>query len=229
MQKIPCIKFFPLLLLFLCCFVVQPASAAHTITDQEWQQLTNDKAFDYKNEKEMAQENTPNAPQNFFSRLIGALFFFFTSTAGRTILWVLVAFFVGYLVYKGFLADRQALFKREKKVVEEQGTKEVIEEINDHDWELQLRNAIKEGNYKLAIRSSYLFILQLLNERQAIQYRADKTNYDYYYELRDTAYKLPFKQLTRQYEFAWYGDYPIAEDGFREYMCVFESLKSKIR
>jgi len=228
MQHIPNLKLFLLLLLSFSCFAFHEARAAHAITDQQWQQLTNDKAFSYKNEKEMTQERTMNVSQNFFSKLIGWLFFFFTSTAGRTILWVLVALFIGYLVYKGFLADRQALFKREKKVAEEQGAEEVIEEIDNHNWEIQFRNAVKEGNYKLAIRSGYLLILQLLNEHQLIQYRADKTNYDYAYELRDTRYKLPFKQLTRQYEFAWYGDYSVAEESFREYMRVYEGLKSDI-
>jgi hypothetical protein len=228
MPKIPNLLF-SLLLVFFSCFTIQPVRAAHTITSQQWEQFANDKDFSYKNDKEMAQERTMNASQNFFSKLIAWVILFFTSTAGRTVVWALIVLFMLYLVYKGFLNDKQALFKKKKKVQGEESTEGTVEDIDNIDWEQQLRNAISEGNHKLAIRSGYLLILQLLNEHQLIQYRADKTNYDYAYELRDTRYKLPFKQLTRQYEFAWYGDYSVAEESFREYMRVYEGLKSEIR
>ncbi len=80
---------------------------------------------------------------------------------------------------------------------------------------------------RLAIRYSYMLLLQLLQQKGQIQYRPDKTNYEYYHELNET-YKKDFRILTRQYEYAWYGNFEVAEDSYRRYMDTFNHLKKTL-
>ena len=146
------------------------------------------------------------------------------------IVWVLLFLLIGFALFRILSADRTGLFKRRKEQPEDEGNdQEVLTEDMLHtNWEEYIDKATREGNTRMAVRYSYMMLLQLLQKRQLIQYRTDKTNYDYYYELANTNLKTPFRQLTRQYEYAWYGNYPIQEEAYQEYLNTFNNLKSQL-
>jgi len=146
------------------------------------------------------------------------------------LLWILLFAVVGYLLYYIVLSKNMgSLFSRRKKVYKsEKASAGDLEDIAGTDWDNLLYDALKKGEHRNAIRYSYLRLLQLLQERELIKYRTDKTNYDYYRELNDSPYKLPFKQLSRQYEYAWYGHFAIAGPLFDEYMNEFSKLKRQL-
>jgi hypothetical protein len=141
---------------------------------------------------------------------------------GITLLWVLFFFLLGWAFYKIFFSTGFVWSKRSKKL-----TGEIIDiepGLFDANWEEELQKALKENNVRLVIRYSYMRLLQIMQERGAIQFRADKTNYEYYHELKDP-YKQPFKVMTRQYEYVWYGDLPISQAMYEEYMNNYNQLK----
>ena len=79
-----------------------------------------------------------------------------------------------------------------------------------------LRNAIKNGNYRLAIRHLYLQTLLRLSEKRFIQVNSNKTNYEYVREVRNQKFAGDFASLTLKYEYVWYGEYPVDERLFEQ-------------
>lgn len=203
--------------------------AAEPVTNEQWQQLTNDKAFNYRNLKEMAPPPKISNP-GIFSKFISGLFAFFGSGLGNLILWLLVLGVVGYILYKLFISKDSFLFGRERKKMsgEEAGTAN-DEDITSTNWEELSQQAIKAGDMRLAVRYSYMWLLRLLQQENLISYRIDKTNYDYYAELNDSQYKQPFRQLSRQYEYVWYGQYPISDTAFSGYLDQFNKIKNQLQ
>ena len=98
----------------------------------------------------------------------------------RTILWVLLIGALFFVLYRVFLSDR-GLFAsptRNKQLEVED------EPVTDEMYlDQQLNEAIRNKNYRLAIRFLYLQSLSRLAEKGWLQLSPDKTNYQYVREL----------------------------------------------
>lgn len=219
------------LLCSICILVNQQAAASdttHTISASQWQNLKNEKPFDYKNDRELIktpQPYKPNALQKFFM----SLFKFLGSKEGTTLIWLFVICVVGFVLYKLFISTDSFLFGKNKKQMSD-GLADMMEEENiaTTNWEALLQQATRSNDLRLAVRYSYMWLLQLLQQRELIQYRTDKTNYEYYIELAETHYKQSFKQLSRQYEYTWYGKYGLPADTYNEYISLFMNVKKQL-
>jgi len=85
------------------------------------------------------------------------------------------------------------------------------------DWHVRAEQLAKDGQYRLAIRCLYLSLLVTLHDRSMIGYDPNLTNQEYELELRRNLRSLgvegsagvlaSFGELTRQFEFVWYGEY----------------------
>lgn len=199
-------------------------SLRHAPTQQQWEQLTSDKAFGYKTEKEGVRQKEDTS-SNAIMKFIYLVAAFFSSGIGTALLWILLFAFVAWALYKLFLGN---VFQRSKKYQRPPpGNYDDMEDLAATNWEAALQKAISNNDTRLAIRFSYMLLLQLMQEKGQIQYRPDKTNYEYYNELSDR-YKSGFRLLTRQYEYAWYGNFSVADESYKTYMETFNHLKSTI-
>jgi len=231
-------KFLLPLLLFFCLPAYHAAAQDTTVagstvntapTDAQWQQLQHDDAFGYAQEKENSKQPAPKpVKNNFFEELIKAIVSFFSSTVGAAILYTDLFLVIAYVAYRILIGEKSFLFARKKTVLTEDTATQTEEELLGIDWEQRLRAAYDKADLRLAIRYSYMWLLQLMQERELIQYRNDKTNNDYYHELSETQYKQPFRQLTREYEFAWYGQYPVSGAAYQQYMQLFDAIKTRL-
>jgi len=204
-----------------------PVYAVPHIKPDQWQQLTQDKAFSYKNDIEAIQpvkQYNPGAIQ----KIIAAIFNFFGSGAGNVLLWIIVIGAVTYISYKLFLSSDSFLFSRGEKILREENKELSEEDLETTNWEALLQQAISNSDMRLAVRYSYKWLLQLLQQRELIQYRNDKTNYEYYTELNETKYKQPFKQLSRQYEYAWYGRFALSPAAYNDYLALFHDVRKQL-
>ncbi|MGB3774320.1 MAG: DUF4129 domain-containing protein [Leeuwenhoekiella sp.] len=86
--------------------------------------------------------------------------------------------------------------------------------IRHEDLQHLIDDAIKEGNYRMAIRYYYLLVLQNLSKKDIIDWQVQKTNHDYVYEIKDDRLREKFRKVTRIYDFIWYGDFEINDDSF---------------
>lgn len=202
------------------------------VPDTAWQRLSTDKDIvRYKDLVEVEAEpekQDSNQEEPAFLKVLAAIFRFFSGTTGKALLWIFVACVVLYIIYRLTAGQGRFSFRKEKKFSE--GTNDgAVEDVEGTDWDSRLNQAISAGDIRAAVRYSYMHTLQLLQERDLIRYRIDKTNHDYYYELADTPFRQPFRQLSRQYEYAWYGNYPLTPQAWEEYLQTFRTLKSNLK
>jgi hypothetical protein len=137
---------------------------------------------------------------------------FFNSAIGTIFLIIAIALFV-YIVFKLFLSN-SSFFSRSRKNIS--SDIEIVEEENANDPDPLLRNAIKAGNYRLAVRYLYLQSLKRLSEKKFIEINTNKTNYEYVTEIRRHKFANEFASLTLQYEYVWYGEYPVDKRLFEQ-------------
>lgn len=80
------------------------------------------------------------------------------------------------------------------------------EDLHGLDLDTLLTQAEDARNYRLAVRLGYLRVLRQLSDKGLIRWQPDKTNHDYLYELPTGPLPEAFRELTRQFEYVWYGE-----------------------
>lgn len=110
--------------------------------------------------------------------------------------------------------------RKNKNTTNEESLAENILHVNFADLVATTEN---EQNYRLAVRYYYLWLLQRLSNKELIKWHTEKTNSDYYYELKDGNIRAEFKYLSYIYDYIWYGEFDIdntsytkAKDAFRK-------------
>jgi hypothetical protein len=81
------------------------------------------------------------------------------------------------------------------------------------------------GEYREAVRNLYLALLSRLHRDGAIHYDETLSNWDYLRAFRGRPeVKAPFRELTRRFDFAWYGNTPVGADGYSEFRAITAPL-----
>jgi hypothetical protein len=106
---------------------------------------------------------------------------------------------------------------------------ESLENIHQITFEEEIEKALNQRNYRLAIRLLYLSTLKQLNDAHLIQWQLEKTNSAYLNELNDAAQRQSFGILTRQFEYVWYGDFPVDGQSFQNINTLFHDFKMMLK
>ncbi|NUO02845.1 MAG: DUF4129 domain-containing protein, partial [Saprospiraceae bacterium] len=70
--------------------------------------------------------------------------------------------------------------------------------------------------------------LKKLSQQQLVFWKKDKTNRDYLRELSHTTLHQPFREVTRDFEWAWYGDVVVGKKDFEQMQGPFQEMLSLI-
>ncbi|WP_318312443.1 DUF4129 domain-containing protein [Flagellimonas crocea] len=133
-----------------------------------------------------------------------------------------------YLVIRFFVRSNLYGIGRNRKNPNVVSLSEEEHIIKNEDIQTLIGNALAEKKYRLAIRYYYLYILQLLSERDLIDWQQQKTNDDYMTELAESDFKNEFRRATMLYDYVWYGEFEIDQERFDKAETVFKSLKNAI-
>ena len=77
------------------------------------------------------------------------------------------------------------------------------------------------GEYREAVRSLYLALLSRLHREGVIHYDTTLSNWDYLRQFRSRREWLPsFRELTRRFDFAWYGNLPVGAEGYHAFRAL---------
>ena len=106
--------------------------------------------------------------------------------------------------------------------------KEIQEDIEGLNIDLLIEEACKSGNYRLATRWGYLKILKTLAVSNKIIWKPYKTNHDYYAELTGMPFLNDFREVSKIYDYVWYGEMPVDESKYITYLPQFNSLEKSI-
>ena len=102
----------------------------------------------------------------------------------------------------------------------------ISEEIDPVDLMELINQARAAGNYKTAIRLWYLFLVKSLSNKKLIVWKKDKTNVQYLRELEDAEVKIAFKEITRLYEYVWFGDFVVDQQKFSQIESSFQHFSN---
>lgn len=196
----------------------QPPAAAARLDE-----LRRQHAFDYR-EAPPASEEAGSAWGRFWNRLFRRLLRQFSWVDGYTYegfwRWVIyagLAAAVVFVVLKLLQVDLTRAFGRApRRAALDYET--LSENIHELDFPTQLREAEAVGNLRLAVRLGYLALLKQLSDASLITWQPDKTNQTYLRELASQrpALRPPFAELTRQFEYVWYGELPLTPAQYAE-------------
>lgn len=170
-----------------------------------------------------------NIIREFFEAIFGVgeaqgiLYFIFN------VLPYLILAFLIFLLIRFFLkVNSRTLITGQKETAGFQFTEDE-QIIKNEDIHALIDNAIAIKNYRLAIRYYYLLSLKYLTEKQVITWQQEKTNEDYITEIKSEAVKSNFKNITRIYDYVWYGEFNIDQLRFESLKIPFESLNNSIK
>ncbi|WP_460958000.1 DUF4129 domain-containing protein [Spirosoma litoris] len=104
----------------------------------------------------------------------------------------------------------------------------LAENIHEINFDAAVEEAVNGRNFRLATRLLYLQTLKRLTDAGRITYKPDKTNRQYVYELTNSPLQADFETLTRQFEFVWYGDFPIDESRFGQLRQQFRQFNQPV-
>lgn len=153
------------------------------------------------------------------------------STSAAGIAWYIVAVVV-ILIVAYIIA--WAIMGKEGKWIFGRGRRNITvydadaENIHEMDFAKMIEQTQREGNYRLAVRYYYLWLLKKLSFREIIEWHTDKTNTDYYYEIKDPALRDDFKYLSYVYDHSWYGEFPIDNSTYAKAERAFLKTLNKL-
>lgn len=139
---------------------------------------------------------------------------------------VLIVFAI-YILIKFLMGNKAAsFFGRTRQAVAPLNFQE--EHIKNVDIDSYIANALKEENYRLAIRYMYLKSLKLLSLNNLIDWHFEKTNTDYYNEIENGNLKQDFRKISYWYDHIWYGEFALDKSGFENAKKDFEQLNKNL-
>ncbi|MBR9854224.1 MAG: DUF4129 domain-containing protein [Algicola sp.] len=141
--------------------------------------------------------------------------------------YLLLALFL-YLVIRFFIKSNIHGIGKNKKNPNIVSLSEDEHIIKNEDIEQLIKSALNDKNYRLAIRYYYLFILQLLSERELIDWQQQKTNDDYLAELSTSTLLNAFAKATVLYDYVWYGEFELDQERYSKAEVTFSSLKNAL-
>jgi len=82
-----------------------------------------------------------------------------------------------------------------------------------------------KGLFREAIRNLYLALLSRLHRDGAIDYDPSKSNWDYFRGFKGPMTALtPFRELTRRFDFAWYGNLEVSATSWSTFRSITRQL-----
>jgi hypothetical protein len=147
----------------------------------------------------------------------------------NTLFWiVLIGGFLALLIW--FLATSNiSLFRRKIKTADTGHSAETeTENIFEINFEKEIQKAIDAANFRLAVRLMYLRTLKDLSVQGIINYTHEKTNSDYLFQLAASPHYKKFFRLTRDFDYTWYGHFPLSQESFSMIRNDFNSFKQQL-
>lgn len=136
-----------------------------------------------------------------------------------------IALFIYYLAKLLIGKKGNILFSKKDKKVDIYDT-DIIEDINEIDFNAVITQYELEKNYNAAFRYQFLSILKNLTDSDKIKWTQEKTNIDYLNELKNTEIKKQFERAVYIFNHVWYGDFKINKGEYNRYVEEIKPLKA---
>jgi len=143
-----------------------------------------------------------------------------------TTLLVIVVLFLALLAWYLF---QNNIVGRNRSITAEKIREDITSEnIFDINYQGEIEKAVNARDYRLAVRLMFLRLLKQLSQKKIIEYKQERTNFDYLSQLHSTRYYNDFFRLTRNYEYVWYGKFELSRETFGVIKNEFENFDRKL-
>ncbi len=204
------------------------------VSIEKQKQYSESEEWKYEDEKSSATKSEPTVFDRLWDGFWQKMFESFEGNGSGfnpwTILWILI--FVGLVVLvimKMTNSGVSTLFSG--KARDSEKTDATLEDVDIHaiNYERQIADALAKNDYRLAVRLWFLRTLKSLSDKELVQWKMDKTNSDYFYELGGTAYQKEFGEISNVYDYIWYGEFPLDQNSYSTAEEKFHGLFGKIK
>ncbi|MPQ46390.1 hypothetical protein GCQ56_05150 [Marinifilum sp. N1E240] len=191
--------------------------------------ISKDRIKEYRQLKDFNYDLSEPESVNIFERIqlmVQRWLAFISKSLG--VIWYLRYILIGglilFLIFIIVKSNSSGLFKPHQKIIPIQFTDNMNPETVN--WEEEIAKALKNKEYRLAVRYQFLASLKTLSKLDFIIWKSEKTNYDYILEIKDTNIKTEFSELSALYEAIWYGNFPIVQEDYTSIGNDFERFNS---
>ncbi len=198
------------------------------------------KLAEYRQEKrfqyEKAKKEQKSTGPNWFERLLSRFGEWLTSIApsaktanniGNAFVYGIALLALGLIVWGIFKMRVRTMMAKSADPLN-LDFKQIENNILETDFERYLNEAVRTGNYKRAVQVLYLESLKSLTLSHIIQWKPNKTNQEYLYEMQSSPLRRPFMEITRMFEYVFYGEFPINEQTYLQTAAAFQDFQGKI-
>jgi hypothetical protein len=146
-------------------------------------------------------------------------------------IYLLCALVIAYVILKLTRTNLKGLFSRNPQQ-SPLAYESADENIHELDFNHLIEEAIRRQHYSRAVRLYYLQSLKQLTDRRLIDWKINKTNHDYLYELSRSQPGSPmvsaFSRLTSLFEYICYGNFAVDASYFEEVRGSFQQFNQDI-
>lgn len=146
----------------------------------------------------------------------------------RIVLWIigLAAFAVILYYVISYFSNRSGNFWFGKKNTKmEIKATSIIENIHEINFAEEILKFEQQKNFRMAVRYQFLNILKKMADRKIIEWNPQKTNKDYLAETENGIQKSAFADLVRIFDYVWYGEFEIDQNGYRAFKEKFANFR----
>lgn len=140
--------------------------------------------------------------------------------------WVLriaAGLLIAFVIYK--IVRSKYLFAPSGKTKSLQGIDTLIgEQLNPVSYLQLVDDAVAKGDFAMAIRIHYWYVLYLMDEKGVIRWDVHKTNLSYWYEIKDEQLRQKFGRLTHIFDCVCYGEFHVDADLYKELSAEFKDV-----
>ncbi len=152
---------------------------------------------------------------------------FLNTTWFNNLFWIIViSTFIGLLVW--YIATGNAGIWQKKAATIVKQEEEEEEDIFALDFAHRIRQETDKGNYRMATRLWYLQTLKNLSDQNIINYTTGSTNSEYLAQMRQSGFYKTFFQLTRGFEYTWYGNFQLTPPTYQQIEKEFADLNRQL-
>ena len=190
-------RWISLVIFLMGCSNEQPAANHNRGFDEAGIELYNSsERFNY--DRKITKKANPLI--DFLAKVVGGIAWFLNTIFGYLMIALLVALLI-WILFRYVNQERMGSLENPEvlRIIDES-------KINDIDFNRLIGTALTSNDYRLAVRYTFLNVLQMLSLNKLISVRGGKTNYEYHNEL-PAVLKPKYRQILLVFENVWYGEF----------------------
>ncbi|TAH26025.1 MAG: hypothetical protein EAZ07_04850 [Cytophagales bacterium] len=197
---------------------------AINVSEKEWKELSQDQSYietyierEQKNDQKTSTSSGINLPNFSFEYL-------------EDIIYIIVFLSILLLLIKIIVSSsrNKVNINQKAKNITSKPIDKIEDKIHELDLEKLLEEALSANSFNMALRIHFLIIIKLLSEKGQIKWSKEKTNWEYFSEIRDPNLSSQFKKIILTFESIWYKEIVLSEPQYVGLVPDYLSLKTQL-